>query len=76
MKKKKLYYVNVNYPIKYWNYDFDQKIIKTFGIKYESGSGAGFGSRDVNFCNVPQSVITKARSKLPRYCKINKYIEE
>jgi len=40
--------------------DIDAKIIKAVGSKYESGSGCGFGYRDIDFIFKKNTTLRKA----------------
>lgn len=41
------YYLSVSYAG--WNPDVDEEILKAVGRRFESGSGCGFGRRDIGF---------------------------
>lgn len=47
-----------------YNTDVDREIIKIVGSKYESGSGCGFGYRDLDFVFKRNSTLRKAVDRL------------
>jgi len=64
-------YLTVSYAG--YDTDIDAKIVKAVGSKYESGSGCGFGCRDINFIFEKNATLRKAvdrvlklKEKLPK----------
>ena len=83
--EKKRYYVNVSYPA---NWYFDDNInggfqldnkIERLNRKANSGSGCGFGRRDINFANLTRkdadNLMIRAR-KIKKGITAKLYLQE
>jgi len=71
------YYLNVSYAG--WDPDKDAEITKAIGSRFESGSGCGFGRRDIGFTfktkKGAQNAMVRVR-KLRRRVKCDLYLEK